>query len=224
MKTGIGERIKEVRGEDNQADFGAKFGVDLNTIGRYEREVSFPKIDFVSDLCRSYNLNPTWLIYGEGARLYREADIDDRDYKQLILGDFDLIPMVETRLSAGNGAFVVSENIEGYYAFKKTWVRRVATSAKSLVLLRVEGDSMQPTILTGDTVMIDTNRLDIIEGRIFAIRFDSTVMIKRLSFRPSNRIMVISDNKQEFDPYEVDRGELCILGQVIFFSRVLVHE
>lgn len=217
------ERIKQMRGKMTGPDFCAPLGVHRNTIYGWEKGVSQPSADIIVAMCSHYKVSPSWLILGEGPMYQGDPRQDGQANQHKSICDFDLIPMVETRLSAGDGAFVISENVEGYYAFKKQWVRRVATSAKSLVLLRVEGDSMQPTILTGDTVMIDIERKDVIEGRIYAIRFDSTVMIKRLSFRPANRIMVISDNKQEFDPYEVDRQELCILGQVIFFSRVLVH-
>lgn len=139
-------------------------------------------------------------------------------------GDFDYIPMVETKLSAGDGAFVESEGVESYYAFKKNWIQRVATNAKNLVLMRVIGDSMSPTIQARDTVMVDLERKDIREGEIFAIRFDHTVMIKRLAFRPGGKILIISDNRTEYEPYEMNGSELTVIGQVIFFSRVLVPE
>jgi len=64
------------------------------------------------------------------------------------------------------------------------WLSRVASSTKNLVLMRVLGDSMSPTIQEDDTVMIDSGKESIKEVMIYAIRFDSTVMIKRLAFRP----------------------------------------
>jgi len=137
---------------------------------------------------------------------------------------FDYIPMAETQLSAGGGAFVISEEIEGYYAFRKSWLNRVASSAKNLVLMRVLGDSMSPTIQEDDTVMIDIGKRSIKEGMIYAIRFDSTVMIKRLAFRPGGRILIISDNRHEYEPYEVEMRDLHIIGQIIFFCRTFATE
>jgi len=137
---------------------------------------------------------------------------------------FDYIPMAEAQLSAGGGCFVISEDIEGYYAFRKSWLSRVASSAKNLVLMRVQGGSMHPTIQDGDTVMIDTGRLYIKEGMLYALRFDSTIMIKRLAFRPGGRIQVISDNRQEYDPFEADVKDLHLIGQVIFFCRTFVSD
>jgi len=132
---------------------------------------------------------------------------------------FDYVPMAETQLSAGGGAFVLSEEIVGYYAFRKSWLSRVASSTKNLVLMRVLGDSMSPTIQEDDTVLIDIGKKSIKEGMIYAIRFDSTVMIKRLTFRPGGKILIISDNRQEYEPYEAEMKDLHIIGQIIFFCR-----
>ena len=137
---------------------------------------------------------------------------------------FDYIPTAETLLSAGGGAFVISEKIEGYYAFRNKWLSRVASSLKNLVLMRVLGDSMSPTIQEDDTVMIDIGKKSIKEGMIYAIRFDSTVMIKRLAFRPGGRMLIISDNRHEYEPYEADAKDLHIIGQIIFFCRTFATE
>jgi len=78
--------------------------------------------------------------------------------------------------------------------------------------MRVFGDSMSPTIQDNDTVMIDTGRKDIKEGGFFAIRFDHTVMIKRMSFRPGGKIQIISDSR-EYQPYEADAKDIHIIGR-----------
>lgn len=137
---------------------------------------------------------------------------------------FDYIPMAEAKLSAGGGCFVLSEEMEGYYAFRKNWLSRVASSPKNLVLMRVHGGSMNPTLQDGDTVMIDTGRTDIKEGMLYALRFDSTIMVKRLAFRPGSRIKIISDNRQEYESYEADMRELHIIGQIIFFCRTFIGD
>jgi len=90
--------------------------------------------------------------------------------------------------------------------------------------MRVIGESMHPTIQEHDTVMVDTGRREISEGKVYAIRYDQTIMIKRLVFRPGEKILVISDNRTEYEPYEAAMTDLHIIGQVIFFSRVLVPE
>lgn len=72
---------------------------------------------------------------------------------------------------------------------------------------------MSPTVLHKDTVMIDTGRIDIIEGMIYAIRFENTIMLKRLTHRPGGIINVISDNKEEFETYQANRKDIHIISQ-----------
>ena len=215
----IGDRIKEIRGKVSRDDFAALFGVNRTTVQRYEIYEREPGSEFISAVCKKYNINANWLLFGNGPK-YLEEEINNPASSS----DFDYIPLIEAKLSAGGGSFVESEGIEGYYAFRKSWVSRVASGPNGLYLLRVNGDSMSPTIQDRDMVMIDINRKEINEGTIYAIRFNQTIMIKRLAFRPNDKILIISDNKREYEPYEVTTSDLYIIGQVIFFSRVLVPE
>ena len=115
---------------------------------------------------------------------------------------FSYVPMAKAQLSAGGGSFVLTEDFVGYYAFRKDWLKRIATGPDQVVLMKVQGNSMAPTIMDKDTVLIDIGRTRIIEGQIYAMRLDSTIMIKRLTHRPGGIINVISDNKEEFEAYQ----------------------
>jgi len=216
---GLGKRIRIIRDTMSVAEFCRILDIHRNTLPNYESGDRSPDATVIINICSHFKISPLWLLFGNGPK-YMDAQQGERADPSA----FDYIPMVEARLSAGGGAFVESEGVKGYYAFRKDWLRRVATSTRDLVLMRVIGDSMSPTIQRNDTVMVDTGRKDIREGDIYAIRYDSTIMIKRLVFRPGEKILVVSDNKQEYDPYEVATKDLHIIGQVIFFSRVLVPE
>ena len=58
--------------------------------------------------------------------------------------------------------------------------------------------------------MIDIGKRSIREGMIYAVRFEDTVMIKRLTFRPGGKILIISDNRQEYESYEAEMKDLHI--------------
>ncbi len=64
----IAERIKELRGTLSQAEFAAKLGVHKNSLGRYERGLSAPDSDFITQLCSGCMVSPYWLLFGEGPR------------------------------------------------------------------------------------------------------------------------------------------------------------
>ena len=138
---GFAERLKFLRGKLTQADFAKIFDMHRNTIFRYEAGDGKPDGVFLNNLCKYYKLNPEWLLMGEGpmykdhkgaSQKYLPVQNDKPDPQPLHKDEngpifiprwqdpdpemFDYIPMAETRLSAGGGAFVLSEEIEGYYA------------------------------------------------------------------------------------------------------------
>jgi len=64
----IGERIKELRGTETQANWETRFGVTKNTIRRYESGANPPDTNFIARLCEAYGINAHWLITGEGPK------------------------------------------------------------------------------------------------------------------------------------------------------------
>jgi len=135
---------------------------------------------------------------------------------------FDFVPMAEAKLSAGGGQVVMSEQFGELYAFRRDWLSSVATSARNIVLMRVEGESMTPTISAGDMVMVDMGRTRIKSGSIFAIGIEDTIIIKRLEYLVNGKIRIISDNRQEYAPYEADSREIRIIGEVIWCAKLFI--
>ncbi|MBA2881802.1 phage repressor protein C with HTH and peptisase S24 domain [Desulfosalsimonas propionicica] len=135
---------------------------------------------------------------------------------------FDFVPMAEARLNAGGGNVVMTEQYGEYYAFRKDWLRKVATGPGNIVLMTVEGESMTPTISDGDTVMIDMGRTRIKSGSIYALGIEDTIIIKRLEYLVSGSIRIISDNRQEYSPYEANPKNIRIIGEVIWCAKQFI--
>lgn len=133
---------------------------------------------------------------------------------------YNWVPMVEAELSAGSGSLMASDRIKDYYAFRKPFIANIATSAKNLVLMRVSGDSMDPEIRNGATVMIDLGRNRIKNNCIFALGFEDTIIIKELERLPEGRVRIISKNRDVYPAYETDANNLRIIGQVIWGDRL----
>jgi phage repressor protein C with HTH and peptisase S24 domain len=135
---------------------------------------------------------------------------------------FDFVPMAEACLNAGGGSVVMSEQLGEYYAFRKDWLSKVATSARNIILMTVEGESMTPTISDGDTVMIDMGRTRIKSGSIYALGIEDTIIVKRLEYLVSGTIRIISDNRQEYAPYEANPQNIRIIGEVIWCAKQFI--
>ena len=75
MNLTIGERIKEVRKtlDLNQTVFGSKIGLKQAAIGLYENNQRTVSERSISDICREFDVNETWLRDGTG-NMFNEPD------------------------------------------------------------------------------------------------------------------------------------------------------
>lgn len=236
----IGQKIAHIRdilGLSQEA-FAAKMDVSRQSIYRYESGSGFPDSKFLELMCSLFNVSPQWLISGDGDPIKNTNVVSEScpirrvswpgmpppiipETGKLDPDAFDLVPLAEPQLSAGAGAFVESEGFSAYYAFRKEWLRRISGSPDSLILVKVCGDSMQPTISDSDIVLVDTARSRIRSGAIYAIGIDDTISIKRLDLLPPDKVNVLSDNSR-YQPYTAALDQVRILGQVIWFARELI--
>ncbi len=125
-------------------------------------------------------------------------------------------------VSAGPGAIVTEELGKPYFAFDERWLKALTSSAPSrLSIVRVEGDSMSPTLNPGDDILVDledsTARL---RDGIYVLRIDDALVVKRLALNPiAKRVTVQSDNPAYSDWPDCSPGEINCIGRVIWSGR-----
>ncbi len=88
--------------------------------------------------------------------------------------------------------------------------------------LRVDGDSMEPTVRYGDIVFIRQQE-DVDDGRIAAVLVDDSATLKRVYHIP-NGLQLLSDNAAKYPPRAVtfeDYDTIRILGLAVAFKRNL---
>ena len=129
--------------------------------------------------------------------------------------DVMLIPVMEQAFSAGHGQYVPdSDEITEYIAVPND----LRKYGKSLAASRVRGDSMEPTLSDGDTIICDNNGYDGTDG-IYTIIYKGNGFVKRLQ-RTSDGVKIISDNRF-YDPmFENEESEdFKVIGKV----RCVMH-
>ena len=125
--------------------------------------------------------------------------------------DTEKIPVFEQFFSCGKGQYVPeTEYINGYIAIPEDL--KTKRFDGHLAASKIRGDSMEPTIFNGDTVICDD--LGYQEDGIYAIIFEGQGFVKRLQ-RVAGGVRIISDNQA----YEAmfaknDTEELKIIGKV----------
>lgn len=62
------ERIKQIRQtlDLSVAKLSKKIGIAERTIVSYEYEGRTPSLDFLVQMCKKLNINPSWFLFGEG--------------------------------------------------------------------------------------------------------------------------------------------------------------
>ena len=128
-------------------------------------------------------------------------------------------------VSAGPGAVVNEELGRPYFAFAERWLKALtATPADNLSIVRVEGDSMSPTLNPGDEILIDLGDCaDRLRDGIYVLRVDDALVVKRLALNPLGRsVTVQSDNPAYPDWPDCDLDEINCIGRVIWAGRKVV--
>ena len=131
------------------------------------------------------------------------------------------VPRLDVRASAGPGALGGEEAARGYIAFDPAWLRRVAGDPKRLSLIRVEGDSMVPTLGDGDEILVDTGDAgERLRDGIYVLRIEDALVVKRVARNPAGaRISIRSDNEAYPGWPDCDPAAVDIVGRVVWAGR-----
>jgi len=105
------------------------------------------------------------------------------------------------------------------WVFPASFVReQLHASGERLLVIEVNGDSMAPTVVSGDRVIIDTGHKTPTPDGLYAIRDAfAGIVIKRLQvMRPAKQanVKIISDNPKQGSE-EVPLSELEVVGKVV---------
>lgn len=134
--------------------------------------------------------------------------------------EFALVERRTVKLAAGNGHFIFEDEPLPPLAFRAEFLRaRRVTRRDNLVIVYAEGDSMEPSILDGDSLLCDRGQVDVIDGEVYAIDYGGHLRVKRLHKRFDGALIIRSDNAAKY-PVEIvttdDLVRITILGRVLW--------
>ncbi len=213
MKFGIFiRRAFEALQISSQNKLAILLGINRAGITQAKKKGTVPE-KWILELYRKYGINPDWIETGKGKMFIAERG------GNVIAPKYKSVPYVKALLCAGDGSFEVDETIRDYWMFKTDWLNHKG-SASHMILIDIYGNSMEPELKNGDTVMIDTSLKDILAGSITAVGIDDTIMVKRIEKHPG-KLVLRSDNK-DYEPIYLGLDEMDsfrIIGKVVWISR-----
>ena len=136
--------------------------------------------------------------------------------------DLTSIPLVSARLSAGGGSLETEGRVLDHYTFQREWIERKG-NPDDMVLMRVSGDSMEPTIFHNDLVLVDQGKRQVVPHAVFAVGVDDGIYVKQLETFPGHHLVLRSFNER-YSPIDIDmNGDLAdsvrIIGRVIWWCH-----
>ncbi|PNK59946.1 XRE family transcriptional regulator [Psychrobacter sp. FDAARGOS_221] len=196
-------------------------GVSNPTIGRWKDGSSDAKLSNIAAFAKAANVSLDWLIFGDTEsqppqQLAPDSEaVNDDEYVH--------IPAFDIAVSAGHGMFndgTIKPN--KYLAFRRHWVQARGLTVKCLAVLFTEGDSMIPTIPENAAIVINRERNQALDGKVYVIRIDDRLYVKRTQWIPTGGLRLISDNKA-YDSFDISKqdmqaNDIEICGQVIHAS------
>lgn len=193
--------------------------------------------NFVNDILQEKKLTvrgPNLVKLGQALRC-PPAYFIDRDFElhepdliegvpTEVIGETVSIPEYDVRLSAGGGKLIEAENIKDYWVFSRRYLEsELRLNIASLAVVEVEGDSMYPTLWSGDRVLVDHGDRNPAKPGVYAVWDSDATVVKRLEKIPASdppMVVLISDNKNH-NAYTVPAELVTIIGRVVWYARRL---
>jgi phage repressor protein C with HTH and peptisase S24 domain len=134
------------------------------------------------------------------------------------------IPRFNVSASAGSGALDDEERAIAHIGFDSASLSRISRARpKDLSIIRVEGDSMFPTLSDGDDIMVDRSAgLRRVQDGIYVLRRDDTLIVKRLTVDPTNGLLTIASDNPAYATIMGSRPQdVDIIGRVVWAGRTI---
>lgn len=173
--------------------------------------------------------NRQMLALGAYGHQDREIDLDTSPYERGITrsstpplgnGASKSIPMVNVAASAGHGALIYDEDHTEIVSFSQEWLHQQRLSPNELFIVPTIGESMEPTIHSGDLLLCSQAEHHKKAGDgVYVVRLDGNILVKRTQVLPGKKIKVSSDNANQFSPYEIELNDgidFAVIGKVVF--------
>lgn len=139
--------------------------------------------------------------------------------------EFQKIPKALGRADKDGEKLNIDNEARNLIAFNNIWMSEKGDPT-SMKLLTVTGSAMAPRIEDGNQVLVDESQKDFFEGRIYAVRIDEEILVRRVAREPG-RILLLADNP------DVSHGPIVLehsnpdhnwssIGRVIFVAKDLL--
>jgi phage repressor protein C with HTH and peptisase S24 domain len=199
----IHQRIKKARNDLglSMEELGKRLGVSWQTVQQWERDDgTAPKRKRLEEVATVLGKTVEYLLNGD----------EESDYA--------VIPLVDTKLSAGTGQLAFSQDISNYLSFRMGFLKKRGAKKEKVIAFPIKGDSMEDKhIIDGSVVLIDRASQSPRNGRIYGLWIDDNIYIKEAVRLRSGEWVARSHNKaKNYPDIPINLESIGLIGEVIW--------
>lgn len=246
------DRIKQARKHARltQKELSKKIGITQPSLSELETGKSL-STSYIASIARACGVDPFWLESGhskitsnavssqikEESAYYQVEEtnpmllthpdmlaITTWDDSTPIAEDETEVPFLrEIELAAGSGKYAIEESYtRTKLRFGRSTLRNRGIDPANIICVTVKGNSMEPVILDGATVGVDTANTTIVDGKIYAIAIDNELLRVKLLYRlPNGQVRIRSYNRDEYEDEICNIEDIRVIGKVFWYSVLL---
>lgn len=199
MSTKFGKFLEKFMKDNNYTleYISLKTESSLSIVGHYRKGIRIPKDEFIERFIANFNFDKVEANYIRYIVAFdRTPDLIKEKIEKIEKrshGKIQKLP-IKGKAAAGLGYMNFQEN-EKFFNINLPTEKKLP---KEVFLVEVDGNSMFPTLLDGDMILIDPNLQDKeqINGKIAVFTYFDQTYVKRVKIS-ENQIRLISDNSDK---------------------------
>ena len=186
---------------------------------------------FLTTAANYLGVSAHWLATGEGEMIpsITTANVrhstgqpvaslgDDDDHSD----DYIQIRESEVRFAAGNGRTAhydeLAESVPATY--RREWFAKEGINPDNARRFKVHGDSMEPFLFDGDTVLVNLGEMTVLNGKVYALRYGDELRIKRVYKKLDGGLILHSDNT-DYLPRDEELTPAMVHEHITIIGRV----
>lgn len=195
------------------------------TMNHYETGKRVPSASLLGKMVSLLKCDPGWLLTGNEpapAASTAYATPSQPTDSKASAQNFIFVPQYDLK-TEGTGETIQSRQIVDHLAFKRDWILSdLKIDPSRLILVSSVGDAMEPTVRTGDLLLVDRSPKSPLEDGIYLIQIDQSLSVKRLERRVDGSVTIRGDNPKASQGESIPKNELARLkniGKVVWMGR-----
>ena len=222
----IKDKMKILREQQGltQEDLARISGVSIQSIRRYEsKDDANITLDILGKIASALNSNVVYFVSQNVSQMSPNQNFLSPNVEKVSPNPQNplsvAIPVYDEVFASAGAELTNDECVSFYLHFEKAFLKSYFKLANTehLALLRIEGDSMMPTLPPNARLLVQAST-QFKEGQIVLCRLDDELFVKRLQKQPA--LKLLSDNKA-YEPIALVGKDYELLSVVVGFIKAL---